>query len=197
MKRLFLAFALCLFPLVASADSANYNASEGNVSSVLIFEQGDFARVYGLFEKGVGRIAFDDQTKVMDNLKLAFLLDSFRSSSKILTGDVFGATSARRGADREVAFVQNEPLRFDGNNKALLKGDLVINGIRKPIIFEATLNKYGRINQTTDVSEDGPMTIGLSMHTSFKRSDYGLSMNKDGGQFQDTVLMMFDIVATR
>lgn len=187
-----LVISLCT-PLSAQAEPRSYNAPEGSISSVLIFERGDFARVYGMFLTGVGRISYDDQTHVMDNLKIAFLLNSFVSGSPGLAGDLFGG-GGKNG--RELAFVQNEPVRLEGG-KVNIKGDMIVNGIRRQVVFEGSLNKFGRINQSTDVGEDGPVTIGLSMHTTFKRSDFGMNVMKENSIFQDDVIIMFDIVAQR
>lgn len=185
---------LALTALPASAEPRNYNAPEGSISSVLIFERGDFARVYGMFLTGVGRISYDDQTHVMDNLKIAFLLNSFVSGSPGLASDLFGGSNGKNA--RELAFVQNEPVRLEGN-KVNIKGDMIVNGIRRQVVFEGSLNKFGRINQSTDVGEDGPVTIGISMHTTFKRSDFGMNVMKENSIFQDDVIIMFDIVAQR
>ncbi len=191
----FLALLALLFaPLPAIAETHVYSAADGDASSLLILEAGGFARVYGMFTHGVARISYDDQTKIMDNLKVAYLVSSFTSSSNLLRADLFGTKPFLGDKENEVAFVQNEPARFDNQN-VKLKGDLIINGMRRPCEMDATLNKFGRINQSTDMQSDGAMTVGLSLHTSFKRSDYGLSMTKENSPFNDEAVLLMDIVA--
>jgi polyisoprenoid-binding protein YceI len=192
-----LALLLLLAPMPVLAAPQSFMAPQGNTSSLIIFEQTGFARTYGVFTEGIARFNYDDQMKLLDNLKLALLVRSFKSASNTLNMD-FAKHGPLAPADkeREIAFMQTEPARFD-NGKATIKGDLIINNIRKPIQFAGELNKYGRISQTTDIMEDGRETVGIALHANFKRSDYSMSADSTGTPFNDTAVLMLDLVGQR
>jgi polyisoprenoid-binding protein YceI len=197
LLRIFL-LLLLLTPLPAGAIPQSFLAPQGQVSSLIIFEQTGFARTYGVFTEGISRFNYDDQMKVLDNLKMALLVRSFQSANKVLNMD-FASHGAYTSPDkeREIAFIQTEPARFD-NGKAKVKGDLIINNIRKPIELLAELNKYGRISQTTDVmADDGRETVGIALHANFKRSDYSMSADSTSTPFNDTAVIMLDLVGQR
>lgn len=194
----FFPLLLCLIFVFSSAplhaEQKNYNAPEGNISTLIILERAGFSRVYGLFTRTVGRIAYDDQTKILDNVKIAALIESFTGTTPDLATDLFSKDALAKGADAEVAFVQSEPVRFDGT-QVKIKGELVMNGMRKPVVMDATLNKFGRMNQSTDVNADGPKAIGLTLHGTIKRSDFGLSINRENSPYGDDIVLMFEVVA--
>lgn len=193
IKTLFIVFTLasCLIPLTAHAESKVFYAPEGNVSSLMVFERGGFARGYGIFSNAAARMLFDEQTKALDNLKFAVLLKSFTGSTALLRQEM----SARplRSQEAEIAFVQDAPVKFE-NGKAIIKGQFIINNVRKDGEFEATLNKFARVSKSSDIFEDGTQNLGLSLHAKFKRSDFGLSVD-EGGQYNDEAVLMLDIVA--
>jgi polyisoprenoid-binding protein YceI len=178
-------------PLNAALKS--YNTPDGDVSALMIFERSGFSRSYGLFTKGVGRIVFDDQKKILDNIKVAFLINGFTSPSQALTSDLFSNLIMRPSSENEMAFVQSEPVRFE-SDRVKIKGELVINGLRRAVIFEGTMNKFGRIDQSTDVEEDGPTAIGISLNTNIKRSDFRLNLSADGSPYADDVILMIDLL---
>jgi polyisoprenoid-binding protein YceI len=195
---LFIWMAVCMLtlPLPAAAALQTFLAPQGQVSSLMIFEQTGFARVYGIFKEGIARYQYDDQLTTLDDLKLALLMRSFTSASPRLEADMLGRTPLTVDKEREVAFIQTEPARFD-NGKAKVKGQLIINNVKKDVVMEAELNKYGRISQTTDVMEEGKSSTGISMHVSIKRSDYSLSMDSATSPFNDDVVLMIDVVGQR
>jgi polyisoprenoid-binding protein YceI len=188
---------LCLLAFHTKAAPQSFMAPQGQTSSLIIFEQTGFARTYGVFTEGIARFNYDDQMKLLDNLKLALLVRSFKSANNVLNMDFSRhGPLAPPDKEREIAFMQTEPARFD-NGKARIKGDLIINNIRKPIEFMGELNKYGHISKTTDVMEDGKETVGIALHANFKRSDYSMSADSSSAPFNDTAVLMLDLVGQR
>ncbi|MBI3418587.1 MAG: YceI family protein [Proteobacteria bacterium] len=182
-----------LFASPAAAEPKTYMSQEGQVNSLLIFEQTGFARVYGIFTKGLARFFYDDALKTVDGLKLAMLANSFATASPVLRDDMSGHGAYDPDSEREIAFVQNEVARFE-NGKAKIKGQLVINNIRKNVVADADLNKFGRISETTHVMEEGKETLGFSFHLSFKRSEFSMSADSTTTPFNDDVVLMVDII---
>lgn len=199
MKGHFLSFIILLFvslifhPAPLHADSKNYNATEDAVSALLIFEQSGFARCYGIFTHGLARIAYDDLNKNVNDLKFALLMNSFITSSPLLRGELFAHRAFAPDKEDEIGFEQSEPMHFE-NGVGKLKGQLIINNIRKDVVFEANLNKFARVNNSKDVFEDGAQTLGISIHTAFKRSDFGLSNENEPSSFNDETILMLDII---
>ncbi len=184
----------CIFPLSAHAEPKSYLVPEGKASSLMIFEQAGFARVYGIFTRGLARFHYDGQLKTVDGLKVALLAESFTTASPSLKADIMGKAPPNK--ESEVAFVQTEAARFD-NGKARIKGDLIINNIRKKAVFQADLNRAGRVSRTTNVMEEGQETAGLSLHVNFKRSDYAMSAQAATSPFNDEAVLMIDLIGVR
>jgi polyisoprenoid-binding protein YceI len=180
----------CLLPQLSHAQARTFSAPEGQVSALMIFEQSSFARAYGVFNNAAARMIFDEKTKTLDNLKFALLSKTFIGSVPGLHREMQG----KRGQNGEIDFVQSEPAEFT-NNRAKIKGQLVANGVRKDITFDATLNKVGRFGSSADLDDDGATTIGLSLHTSLKRSEFYLSSGAKNSVFNDDAVLMLDILA--
>jgi polyisoprenoid-binding protein YceI len=179
-----------IFSLPASAQEKNFYAPDGNVSAMVIFEQAGFSRSYGLFTSALAGMLFDEQVKSIDNLKFAINLTSFVPNKPQLRSDLLRLPSPK--AD-EIAFIQSGRVTFE-DNKATIKGQLIVGNIRKDITFEATLNKIGRINSTDDIFNDGTRAVGISLHAPIKRSEYGLN-NNDKSAVNDEVILLVDIIA--
>jgi polyisoprenoid-binding protein YceI len=197
-KKISLVIILVLIPLTLRAESKVFFAPAGQVSALVIAEQSNFARIYAMLTNGLARMHYDDTTKTLDSLKFALLMNSFVTSSPSFAQEWFARRPLSPDKEDEVAFVQSDPTKFE-NNKATIKGQLVINTIRKDVTFEATLNKFGRISKTNDLYDDGAQTLGFSMHGNFKRSDFSLAGNGAGSgensAFNDDAILMLDIVA--
>lgn len=191
-SKLLIALSFCFFPLATFAESRVFYAPEGNVSTLMVFEKGGFARGYGVFGNAAARMLYDDVAKVLDNLKFAVLIKSFVGSTNGIQQEM-GAVRAR-SAESEIAFIQGAPVKFE-NEKASIKGQFIINGIRKDGVFEATLNKYARVSNERDLFDDGAHNLGLSLHATIKRSDFGLSAG-EGSLYNDESVLMLDIVAS-
>src|SRR5262249_48268922 len=142
-----------LLPALAHAEMETYFSPEGQVQSLLIVEQGAFARAYGIFTKGVARLKYDKDTEVLDDLKCALLMKSFSSSSPALMQELRERKALDNDKEDEFAFVQDSPARFK-DGKVQIKGQLLANNVRKDVTLDATLNKYGTISKSADVFED-------------------------------------------
>lgn len=189
-----LSFSLCCFsPNLGFADSKVFYAPAGQVSAMVICEESSYARTYNLFTNGLARMHFDPATKTLDSLKFALLMSSFVTSSPKFAQEWNERRPLTVDKEDEVAFVQAEPVKFE-NGKAVIKGQLIIHNIRKDISFEGVLNKFGRTSKATDIYDDGAETLGMSIHATFKRSDFMLGGGENSA-FNDEAILMLDIVA--
>lgn len=194
--RVIQAFLLAVFfclPALSLADSKVFFAPAGQVSAMVICEESSYARTYSLFTNGLARMHFDAATKTLDSLKFALLMNSFVTSSPKFAQEWNERRPHTVDKEDEVAFVQSEPVKFE-NGKAVIKGQLVIHNVRKDISFQAALNKFGRTSKATDIYDDGKETLGLSIHATFKRSDFMLGGGENSA-FNDDAILMLDIVA--
>lgn len=198
----FVWFPLVLIVLLAPAlplwaGTETFFAPDGQVQSLLIVEQGAFARGYGIFTKGVARLKYDKDSEVLDDLKCALLMKSFSTGSPVLLREMRERKAYTADKEEELAFVQDSPARFK-DGKAQVKGQLIINNIRKDVTLDASLNKYGTVSKSSDIFEDGVKTLGVSLHTTLKRSDYGLTgSGETESPFKDESILMIDIVGQR
>jgi len=73
-------------------------------------------------------------------------------------------------ADDEMVSFASTGIELTGESTAKITGDLTLNGVTKPVVLDAVLNKTG----------DHPMAnkpwAGFSATTSVLRSDFGLGM---------------------
>jgi len=194
-----------LAPLAAFAEGQAFDAGQGNVQALLIRDEDGYARGYGVFTRGLARLRYDETSKTLDNLKFSLALASLASST--LQG-VFHDPSASGSAantdpdtESEIGFIQTEPLVWDANAtpplKAELKGTLIINGIRKAVVLQASLNKLARRSKTTKVNDDGMMNLGLSLHTPLQPADYTKPSDTPTPAAKDDMILMVDIIAAR
>lgn len=192
---LFLSIIFVLTPGASFAQSRNFTASEGSVSSLLIFERAGFARSYGLFTSGVARLSYDDVSKTIQNLKCALLMETLVTNNPSLKKDLLSRKAYKPERANELAFVQNEAARFD-NGQAKIKGQLFLNGASREVVFSATLNKMGALQDPAQsVFESNARAIGFSLHTNIKRSDFNLGDDSASAPINDDVVLMLDIVA--
>ena len=182
----------CL-PNSSYAESKVFFAPAGKVSAMVICEESSYARTYSLFTNGLARMHYDAATQTLDSLKFALLMRSFVTSSPQFAQEWNERRPASGDKEDEVAFVQSEPVKFE-NGKATIKGQLIIHNIRKDVSFQASINKFGRVSNARDIYDDGAQTLGLSIHTPFKRSDFSLG-GGENSSFNDEAILMLDIVA--
>ncbi len=190
---LVLVFLVGTLPHSSLADSKIFYAPAGQVSAMVICEESSYARTYSLFTNGLARMHYDPEAKTLDSLKFALLMSSFVTSSPRFAQEWNERRPLTVDKEDEVAFVQSDPVPFE-NGKATIKGQLIIHNIRKDIAFQATLNKFGRVSKATDLYDDGTQTLGMSLHATFKRSDFMLG-GGDASVFNDEAILMLDVVA--
>ncbi|KPP87547.1 MAG: hypothetical protein HLUCCA08_17235 [Rhodobacteraceae bacterium HLUCCA08] len=172
MKSLLLASAatLGLAASAVQADPVTYMLDASHSQIVFSYDHLGYSTTTGMFSGFEGRIDFDADDPAASSVEVSFPAESLitgwpEREAHFLSGDFFGAD------DNPVVSFVSTGIEVTGDTTGLITGDLTINGITRPVVLDATMNKIG----------DHPMAglpwIGFDATTTLLRSDF------DMGQF--------------
>ena len=166
MKNLILAAALTLGASGAfAADKYILDASHSQV--LFSYDHLGFSTTYGMFSGFEGEIMFDADNAAASSVSVSMpVLSMFtgweKRSGHFMSDDFFGAKE-----DDLISFASTS-IEVTGDNTAKITGDLSMNGMTKPVVLDATLNKAGEHPQA------GKPWAGFDATATVLRSDFGL-----------------------
>jgi len=166
MKNLILAAALTLGATGAfAADKYILDASHSQV--LFSYDHLGFSTTYGMFSGFEGEIMFDADNAAASSVSVSMpVLSMFtgweKRSGHFMSDDFFGAKE-----DDLISFTSTS-IEVTGDNTAKITGDLSMNGMTKPVVLDATLNKAGEHPQA------GKPWAGFDATATVLRSDFGL-----------------------
>jgi polyisoprenoid-binding protein YceI len=198
MKKLLIVFILVLLPAtVFAADEGpvHYYVPPTQFNAALEVMDLGFANVFGLFRNATGSFSFEAATKSVDKLRIALDASSLIANS---SGNEASLAALLASAQYpEISFAASDSVSF-AEGKADIRGTLTIHGVSKPCVFEATLNHVGKSPQAGGMWSDEGDAIGLSLHGSFKRADFGMADDPlIKGRFGDTITLLLEMQAIR
>ena len=153
------AFALCcVLPLHAAEWTLTPNSQVTfGIKSV------GLSIVEGRFNKVQSNLKFDPEIPHKGSAHLVLDVDSISFSNPSLKGLILGSEYFDAAEFKHVKFVskQIEPVAYA---KYMIRGDLTIRGITKPVIFDTTLAP----------SPQNPKVLDVQSLATIKRSDFGM-----------------------
>ncbi|WP_206614878.1 YceI family protein [Paenirhodobacter populi] len=157
--------AFMAVPLAAYAEPQAYRIDTSHSQAVFSFNHHGFSQVSGILTGISGTILFDRDAPEASSVTAAIPLASLTTGHEdqdrdILSPDFLGAEKAP-----EVTF-RSSSIEVVGIDRALIGGELSLNGITKQVVLDTVLRKDG-------VSMKGTPTLGLEATTTLLRSDFG------------------------
>jgi len=175
----------------APADPARYDLDPEHLTIAFLVEHIGYAKTLGAFREASGGFDFDAATGTLTAVRVV-----------VATGSVDTAHAAR---DRHLTsgdFLNSEEhpqmiftaagAERTGERTFLVRGELALLGMRRPLTLQATLNKSAPypIGPSTGV-------MGVSARGRLARSEFGMSYGVDNGLVGDEVEIIIELEARR
>ena len=153
----------------ALAEAEKYMLDASHSQIVFSYDHLGFSTTWGMFSGFEGEIMFDQANPAASSVSVSMPVKSMLTGwegrfQHFMSKDFFDA------ADDEMVSFASTGIEVTGETTAKITGDLTLNGVTKPMVLDAVLNKTG----------DHPMAnkpwAGFSATTSVLRSDFGLGM---------------------
>ena len=153
----------------ALAEAEKYTLEASHSQIVFSYDHLGFSTTWGMFSGFEGEIMFDQANPAASSVSVSMPVKSMLTGwegrfQHFMSKDFFDAS------DDEMVSFASTGIEVTGETTAKITGDLTLNGVTKPVVLDAVLNKTG----------DHPMAkkpwAGFSATTSVLRSDFGLGM---------------------
>ena len=153
----------------ALAEAEKYMLDASHSQIVFSYDHLGFSTTWGMFSGFEGEIMFDQANPAASSVSVSMPVKSMLTGwegrfQHFMSKDFFDA------ADDEMVSFASTGIEVTSETTAKITGDLTLNGVTKPVVLDAVLNKTG----------DHPMAnkpwAGFSATTSVLRSDFGLGM---------------------
>jgi polyisoprenoid-binding protein YceI len=153
----------------ALAEAEKYTLDASHSQIVFSYDHLGFSTTWGMFSGFEGEIMFDQANPAASSVSVSMPVKSMLTGwegrfQHFMSKDFFDAS------DDEMVSFASTGIEVTGETTAKITGDLTLNGVTKPVVLDAVLNKTG----------DHPMAnkpwAGFSATTSVLRSDFGLGM---------------------
>lgn len=156
--------------LVSPALSAEKYAFDPSHSQILFsYDHLGFSTTWGLFSGFEGVIMLDEEDPSKSSVSTSFnardIITGWDArTAHFLSDDFFGAD-----ANPTVTF-ESTQVEVTGEDTARITGDLTMNGVTKPVVLEASLNRKAQHPMA------GKPWIGFDATTTIKRSEFDMGM---------------------
>ncbi len=191
MKQTLTALALSLSTLAANGAMAapeKYTLDASHSQIVFAYNHLGYSTTYGMFSGFGGEIMFDQEdpaaSSVTVSMPLSSMFTGWEARFKHFMGEDFFAATG----DEDISFTSTG-IEVTGDDTAKITGDLTLNGVTKPVVLDAKMNK----------AEPHPMKgkdwVGFDATTTLKRSDFNLG--KFAPNVSDEVEVMLSVEAEK
>ena len=166
-----------------SADKYVFDASHSQV--LFSYQHLGFSTTWGMFSGFEGTIMLDEADPSKSSVSTAFKAD-----------DIITGWEKRTAHFLSPDFFKEAPISFEstkvevtGEKTAKITGNLTMNGMTKPVVLDAELNKQANHPMA------GKPWVGFDATTTLKRSDFGL--DKFAPAISDEVAVMISVEAMK
>lgn len=168
MKSLVLAAAFALASTASfAADAYKLDASHSQV--VFSYNHLGFSTTYGVFSGFDGEISYDEANPAASTVSVSMPVTSMFTGWEKRTGHFLSPDLLNGAAGGDITFTSTS-IEVTGDTTAKITGDLAMNGISKPVVLDATLNKADKHPQS------GKEWLGFDATATVIRSEYGLGL---------------------
>lgn len=170
MRLLTLATAAAFLSSPVLAAPVTYAVDPGHAQIVFSYDHAGFARGYGMFSGFEGEVVFDAEDPAASRVTVSFPVRSMLTGwegrfEHFMSPDFFDA------AEDEMVTFTSTAIEVTGENTGIITGDLTLNGVTKPVVLEARLNKAEPYPFPPFA---GKPAVGFSATTTVLRSDFNV-----------------------
>ena len=149
-------------------DAGTYEFDPSHSQVVFSYDHMGFSTSHGFVNGVEGTIVLDPADPSKSSVEASFPLSALRTVDAGLDQHVMGPDFFNVTGDAPLVTFKSTSVEADGDDEARVTGDLTLNGITKPVVLEVEFNGAG-----PDPITQAP-TIGFSIETELKRSDFNL-----------------------
>ncbi len=175
----------------AQADLARYELDPTHTAIYFKVDHIGYAKTLGVFTGLSGSFLYDDETQELKDVNVTILADSVNTFNEARDGHVRNKDFLHVSEHPEITFVASGGTPTSDTN-GTVTGDLTILGQTQSVTLTVQLNKVGPypFGHKREV-------LGLSMNTSIKRSDFGMTYAVDNGLVGDEVAINIETEAMK
>ncbi|MEL7164843.1 MAG: YceI family protein [Pseudomonadota bacterium] len=183
------AFAALATP--SFADMARYDLDPSHTAVYFTVTHIGYSRTLGIFTDLEGGFSYDVDNRELGPVAVSIDAASVNTFNNARDKHVKNRDFLHVSQHPEITFVANGGTA-KGADRGTVTGDLTILGVTQPVTLDVTLNKVA----------DYPFghkreTLGLSMSTTIKRSDFGMMYAVDNGLVGDEVTINIETEAIK
>jgi polyisoprenoid-binding protein YceI len=191
MRTLLTAAALASFSATATAEMGEYELDPAHTFVYFTIEHVGYAKTLGIFRSLEGRFQYDPETRELGEVTVTINTASLDTFNEARDAHVRNRDFLHVSQHPEITFVANGG-SAETATSGVVSGNLTILGKTRPVTLDVTLNKnapypFGHQRET----------LGLSLETSIKRSDFGMTYGVDNGLVGDVVEIFIETEAMR
>ena len=184
MRKILLLAASLAFAAATPAWSADKYVFDASHSQVLFsYQHLGFSTTYGMFSGFDGTIMLDEADPSKSSVTTSFKADEIITGWEKRTAHFLSPDFFKQG---DISF-ESTKVDVTGDKTAKITGNLTLNGMTKPVVLDATLNKQAQHPMA------GKPWVGFDATTTLKRSDFGL--DKFAPAISDAVEVMISVEA--
>lgn len=175
----------------AQAEMATYELDPEHTAVFFLIDHIGYAKTLGVFTTVSGRFMYDAETNELGEVNVSIDAASVESFNKARDAHVRKPDFLDVKKHPAITFTANGGTATSDTN-GTVTGDLTILGTALPVTLDVTLNKSAAypFGHKRDV-------LGLSMQTSIKRSDFGMTYGVDNGLVGDEVTIQIETEAMK
>lgn len=175
----------------AQAEMAPYTLDPEHTTVFFTVDHIGYAKTLGLFTKVSGRFMYDAETRELGAVDVTIDAASVQSFNVARDAHLRKADFLDVKKHPAITFTATQGEAVS-DTQGTVTGDLTILGRTLPVTLDVTLNKAAPY----PFGHKRPV-LGLSMSTSIKRSDFGMTYGVDNGLVGDVVVVQIETEAMR
>ncbi len=175
----------------AQAEMARYELDTEHTAVYFTIDHIGYAKTLGIFTDLGGGFMYDMDTQNLSDVAVTIKAESVNTFNAARDGHVRNGDFLNVSDHPEITFVANAGTP-SGDTSGTVTGDLTILGVTQPVTLDVTLNKVAAypFGHKREV-------LGLSMSTTIKRSDFGMTYGVDNGLVGDEVTINIETEAMK
>ncbi|AZL60802.1 polyisoprenoid-binding protein [Tabrizicola piscis] len=165
-----LAAVAALAAAPALAAPVTYTIDQSHAQIIFSYNHVGYSTGYGMFSGFGGEVVYDAENPAASTVSVTFPVRSMLTGwearfEHFMSPDFFDAAE-----DEAVSFTSTA-IEVTGDTTGKITGDLTLNGVTKPVVLDATLNKSEPYPLPPF---EGKPAVGFTATTTVLRSDFGL-----------------------
>ena len=187
-----LAVAVAVAPGAARAELDRYAIDPNHFAIGFMTHHLGYEKVLGMFLEGAGSFEYDAEARAVQAIEIT-----------VEAASVFTNQDARDGHLRSPDFLSAEEfptIRFvgtgaepTGESTGIVRGDLTIRGVTRPVSFEVVLNKEADY----PFGAGPPHVVGVSVRGTVVRSEFGSTYGVENDWVGDEIELIVELEAIR